>query len=382
VITAASAPATGRSSTSFAPSTSVDPPWSSSRTSQLSLLESLSTGNRAGDANIRSAISDQNYQSWVTSSRTRSSSLRQMLAQRISASASGSWPTSRAEDSESCGNHGAASDPLNAVARQWATPNATPDNSTAEAADGRAKRAREKYDAGEYAANSRPPSMNNLSIEVQKWGTPRAADASEAAASHEAAARGFVALCQQASNWPTPDLGGGTNQSPSPNAAVRPTLATMAPLWMTPEATLAPRKSSVERKANGAVCTQHGQTFAEQSENWNTPTTEDGEKGDDGPKSLARRMAGEMKQSDRRLRNQVQGFSRLDPATDDGPASSENKNGSRPRLNPAFAAWLMGLPWWWTNPGVTSSARSAMAAYRSALRSRLRCLLATCWGMR
>jgi hypothetical protein len=51
----------------------------------------------------------------------RSSSLRRTLAHRISASASGSWPTSRAEDSESCGNHGAASDALNKVAENWPT---------------------------------------------------------------------------------------------------------------------------------------------------------------------------------------------------------------------------------------------------------------------
>lgn len=41
------------------------------------------------------------------------------------------------------------------------------------------------------------------------------------------------------------------------------------------------------------------------------------------------------------------------------------------RLNPAFAAWLMGIPWWWTNPGVTSCAQSEMALYRSRLQSRL-----------
>ena len=39
----------------------------------------------------------------------------------------------------------------------------------------------------------------------------------------------------------------------------------------------------------------------------------------------------------------------------------------RLRLNPAFACWLMGWPWWWTNPALTSSAKSAMASYRCAL---------------
>jgi len=72
---------------------------------------------------------------------------------------------------------------------------------------------------------------------------------------------------------------------------------------------------------------------------------------------------------------QAETFSLPDPETNDGPESLDDGNGSRPRLNTAFTAWLMGLPWWWTNPGVTSCARSEMAAYRSALRSRLQSLL-------
>lgn len=59
----------------------------------------------------------------------------------------------------------------------------------------------------------------------------------------------------------------------------------------------------------------------------------------------------------------------------DGPQSSEKTPTSRPRLNPAFAAWLMGWPWWWTNPGVTNSVKSEMELYRSKLRSRLSALL-------
>ena len=45
------------------------------------------------------------------------------------------------------------------------------------------------------------------------------------------------------------------------------------------------------------------------------------------------------------------------------------------RLNPAFAAWLMGLPGWWTSPAVTNSVQSEMDAYRlqsALLLSRLR----------
>jgi len=41
------------------------------------------------------------------------------------------------------------------------------------------------------------------------------------------------------------------------------------------------------------------------------------------------------------------------------------------RLNPAFACWLMGWPIWWTNPLLTSCARSAMASYRRRLQQHL-----------
>jgi len=62
-------------------------------------------------------------------------------------------------------------------------------------------------------------------------------------------------------------------------------------------------------------------------------------------------------------------------AIQDGPESSSGGRGSRRRLNPAFTAWLQGLPWWWTNSGDINCAHSEMAQYRSALRSRSHTLL-------
>jgi hypothetical protein len=47
----------------------------------------------------------------------------------------------------------------------------------------------------------------------------------------------------------------------------------------------------------------------------------------------------------------------------------------RRRLNPAFVCWLMGWPWWWTNPGVINSARQETESYLSRLRTLLSSLL-------
>ena len=58
-------------------------------------------------------------------------------------------------------------------------------------------------------------------------------------------------------------------------------------------------------------------------------------------------------------------------AIHDGQESSETSLGSRPRLNPAFAAWLMGWPSLWTHPDVTSSEQLGMALFRSRLHSDL-----------
>ncbi len=168
----------GLSCTPHASSPSVSPPWCSSRTSQI--------GFEIADSGFDPSA--KNYADWVTRSKIRSSSLRRMLAHRIDASASGSWPTSRAEDSESCGNHpGSGGDALNAVAASWPTP-----------------RGMDAHGAG-Y--------MN------QRDGSKR------------------LMLAGATEQWPTPDAGIATsNRSPSPNASTRPAIAKAAELWTTPQA--------------------------------------------------------------------------------------------------------------------------------------------------
>ena len=49
-------------------------------------------------------------------------------------------------------------------------------------------------------------------------------------------------------------------------------------------------------------------------------------------------------------------------------ASSDSPTSPR-RLNPAFVSWLMGFPWWWTQPVPLSFAHSEMQSYLCRLRS-------------
>lgn len=252
----------GRSRNSFGSWAIVAPPWSALRTSQPGLLEDGFD------------LSERNYADWVTNLKIRSFSLRRTLAHRISAKGSGSWPTSRAEDSESCGNHPGATDSLTGAVANWPT-------ATAGEAKGRGCEAK-------------------LKAQAQFWSTPLAHNA---------------------------------------------------------------------QGAPGAGHSGHRRDLVREIETWASPTARIHKGG--GMKAVRNDDKSRMDMLDW----QAEAYSLPDLETDDGEESSQDGLGLRPRLNGAFTAWLMGLAWWWTNPGVTSSVQSEMAAYRSVLRSRLQFLL-------
>jgi hypothetical protein len=58
-----------------------------------------------------------------------------------------------------------------------------------------------------------------------------------------------------------------------------------------------------------------------------------------------------------------------------GVESYEINLGCSLRLNPAFDAWHMGLPWWWTNPVPINSACSETELYLCKARQHLSSLL-------
>lgn len=193
--------------------------------------------------------------------------------------------------------------------------------------------------------------------------------------------------------WPTPDTGHERiNRSASAGAADRPTIALAAKLWMTP--TTQSAKGVDYQRVNGKnVLILDGQAKA-LMEQWPTPRATDGTKGGPNqagskgdpmlpsaaaqwptpasrdyrtPNSQSLQERGQGAKGEQ-LPNFVEHhFSHQVLSTLDGRPLSPTVRTLPRRLNPAFACWLMGWPIWWTNPALTSCARSAMESYRSRL---------------
>lgn len=219
-------------------------------------------------------------------------------------------------------------------AANWPTPAAPADNKSPEAY----KRMREEKLGRTGAAAE---TITSLQVKVQAWATPRATDGTKGGRSVSAE---VVA-----------------NRGKTENGKRQVGLESESKHWATPRASMAANGSdsgSAQRQAQGA-----NPGLKDQAWQWATPTARDHK---DGATSL------ENVEVNGLLGRQVL-TSSLHPvlSTIDGGALSPTARTLRPRLNPAFACWLMGWPIWWTNPGITSSVKSEMASYRSKLRQRL-----------
>jgi hypothetical protein len=110
--------------------------------------------------------------------------------------------------------------------------------------------------------------------------------------------------------------------------------------------------------------------LARQAQQWRTPTVQ-------SPQAMRGSGQSAKKRSEQghtvNLQDQVADWSLpQDQPIKSGMISSDIPRGSRRRLNPAFAAWLMGWPMWWTRTEPISSGASEMESYRFKLRSLLR----------
>jgi len=118
---------------------------------------------------------------------------------------------------------------------------------------------------------------------------------------------------------------------------------------------------------HGYMLTGHsGTSLTDAIRQWPTPAARD-HKGENGEAHLT---AGSGRLHLDQLPNFVRfSFSHPAPTPTTGSRSSDAPRTSLPRLNPAFAAWLMGMPWWWTHPAPINFARSEMASWLFRLRS-------------
>lgn len=255
---------------------------------------------------------------------------RKPLALRISASAFSSWPTARAEDSESAGNHPNATDSLTGATRNWPT-------------------ARAMDAQGATYMNQRDGSTRMmLGGAAQTWPTASARD-------------GDSRRCPtkpDSAAWKNKVSRGAVNAA----GMLSDDLSSSASAWQSPQTSDANGPRKPDGKRSLGLNTQAS---------WATPNARD-HKGRDldsrnGGASLAHQaQTGEMTHSP---------SSRPVLSTHDGRELSPTDRTLRPRLNPAFVCWLMGWPTWWTSPAPISCARVEMALYRRRQLAHLSSLL-------
>lgn len=292
---------------------------------------------------------------------------RPMLALRIDGSGRLSWPTARAEDSESCGNHPGAVDSLTGATKDWRTPNT-----------------RDHHPQGPRLDHAQR--KTTLVDQIGQWQTPNVPNGGRTLTPEEVAAKGAtdkgkrqVGLENEVKNWATPNARDTHNPSkPEDPRSLRKAeqgwtvdLNEQAAWWTTPQVH---DSNGGNPERVGCFGTEHGgRNLADDVTAWQpesarpTPTTRDHKDGD---------VTNSDVPTNALLGRTASRFSRpAPPTTPHGSESSPSGQNSRRRLNPAFGCWLMALPFWWTNIAWTNSEQSAMDAWLSKARRHLRCWL-------
>jgi len=317
---------------------SVDPPWSSSRTSQLSFL-----GEDFG-------LSERNYADWVTKSKIRSSSMQATLARLTSASGSSSSPTIWQTPKDSSGGNVSRSGDrkdellLAGQAEQWPTASAR------DRKDGRASDAT-------MEKNARP--LNEV---VDRWPTPKVSEwkgADPARSENKSGLRhSGDGLSTAVDVWPTPRTitGGAESQSRKQELGRKESgggdLQSAVEGWPTPTAQDSESHGSApytteSGRHSGTTLTDKTREFEERGrwgENqYPTPSaTPYGSGQNEGAIDHVRPSRGTPSLFQWASTHQAQKISTS------GEASSSGAPTSRRRLNPAFVCWLQGWPWFWT----------------------------------
>lgn len=193
-----------------------------------------------------------------------------------------------------------------------------------------------------------------------RWDTPDTMpDAPNTGSNRKAqvAGLGNQARAVTAGTWATPNAHDGRRPGADLKSTQGGNLNRDAVMSMTPS------MSNLPCMSRTAPASQLSMTAGASFGSWPTPASRDYRTPNSS--SLAERGQGTKGEQ---LPNYVEHhFSHPVLSTLDGRPLSPTDRTLPRRLNPAFACWLMGWPIWWTNPALTSCARSAMASYRCRL---------------
>lgn len=213
----------------------------------------------------------------------------------------------------------------------------------------------ENDQGAESERNRRTPSLSSAAL----WLTPHGGSGID----HTGKVGGEGEFAAQVERWMTPSVsnsqGNEYTRDRGQEGQERLTLTGQAAQWPSPnvqDAEAAGGLGAIERGTRG-------ETLHTTATQWPTPASRDFRTPNSQESQESRTIHG-----GEQLPNFVEHhFSHPALSTHDGPGSSENTQASRRRLNPAFGCWLMGWPWWYTSPGLTSCAKSAMESWRHAL---------------
>jgi len=255
--------------------------------------------------------SPRNWSAWVTALRADSLA-RRKSARLTEGSDSSRWPSARAEDGESCGNHPGSTDSLTGAARNWTTPTANPGEGT------KARPSR--------TATNRTTEM--LGRQAQAWKTPHGFQNTD---KNGKTAGGGGEFAKQVMAWQTPAT--DSFRSRGRDRKDEQDLDQQARRWRTPDSPGA----GGPRNRKASIGQGHQTTIAEQAEQWPTPVVGDHRSGVTGKvtKPNARPLCEAVSQFSLPARRTLM----------HGPGCSCSAR----MLNPRFVELLMNVPTGWTD---------------------------------
>lgn len=368
--------AAGSSSTSWTLPTIAKRDSSFWRTSEASLLPPppLWTKPKGLSMNARPP---ESWENWPTAGGMRNGCIFQRpkwapaMSESDGFALPGAWPTPDCNTSTYSNGHMGKN--IREAASQWLTPNVPNVPNGGRSVSAELVASKGMTDAGEKKTVG-------LESQTKHWATPT--NNEHTGAGHPDSKQGALNLRSQVNAWPTPrgtdGTKGGPNQAGSKGDLMLPSAAAQ---WNVSSA--GTNSQSTLGATDAPTAKVKGSTTPVLARP--TPAARDA-KGANSSEHVTTNGTGRMHMD--QLPNFVEHhFLRLGQQTQSGETLStpvvsvhgaELSPTTRPghvlgrlRLNPAFGCWLMGWPWWWTNPGVTSFAKSEMVLYRSALQQRL-----------